>query len=236
MAPVYYDCETTGLPPTCSITVACTRSGGKVRNWTSRDDSGAPTELTVETAEELARYLHTETNGGTDLVTFNGAKFDLQLLHNLVESPEVKQMVIDLTHNHLDLHLCCIMRLGYWTSMDSLAKGSLDGVTKTATGLDAVNWWKSGDVDKILEYCGADTGVLEQLHQKAQETNFLRRFPRRGGSRKTFDMTGALLPVSAVVAQKPHHEAWMKPNDNILTEPVAWIPVNPPTTKKAKKE
>ena len=99
MPPVYFDLETDGLPP-CNITIACTLSEGKVRDWVSRDGDGKPVPMTPEIAEELATYLHSTTDGGTELVTFNGAKFDLKLLHELVASDETKSLVAELVQSH----------------------------------------------------------------------------------------------------------------------------------------
>ena len=230
MPPVYFDLETDGLPP-CNITIACTLSEGKVRDWVSRDGDGKPVPMTPETAEELATYLHSTTDCGTELVTFNGAKFDLKLLHELVASDETKSLVAELVQSHVDLMLSCTLRLGYYTSMDSLAKGSLEPtITKSATGLDAVRWWKAGEIDKLLAYCGDDCKVLEALHSKALEKTMLYRLPRRGGSRKAFDLADALVSVRDVVAKPPHREDWMKPNANILIASVDWLPGN----KRAK--
>ena len=231
MPPVFFDLETDGLPP-CNITIACTLSEGKVRNWVSHDDDGKPVPMTAATAEELASYLHSTTDGGRDLVTYNGAKFDLKLLHELVASEDAKNMVSELVRGHVDLMLSCALRLGYYTSMDSLAKGTLKSTSKTASGLDAVEWWKKGEVDKLLDYCGTDCKVLEALHTEASAKTLLYRMPRSGGSRKAFDLADALIPVDDVVAKTPHREDWMKPNADILTASVDWLPGN----KRAKTE
>jgi uncharacterized protein YprB with RNaseH-like and TPR domain len=223
MPPVFFDLETDGLPP-CNITIACTLSGGEVRNWVSHDDDGKPVQMTAATAEELTSYLHSTTDGGRELVTYNGAKFDLKLLHELVASEDAKNMVSELVRGHVDLMLSCALRLGYYTSMDSLAKGTLKSTTKTASGRDAVEWWKKGEVDKLLDYCGADCKVLEALHTEASAKTMLYRLPRRGGSRKAFDLADALIPVGDVVAKTPHREDWMKPNATILTTAVDWLP------------
>jgi DEAD/DEAH box helicase domain-containing protein len=231
MPPVYFDVETDGLPP-CNITVACTLQGDDVRDWVSRDADGKAIPMTPETADELAAYLHTAADSGSDLVTFNGAKFDLMLLHSLVGA-ETKALVAELTHNHLDLMLSCALRLGHYTSLDSLAKGSLDAtIGKTASGLDAVRWWKAGEVQKLLDYCGADCKVLAALHKKATKQTMLYRLPRRGGSRKAFDLADALLPVRDVVGKTPHRADWMKPNAEILSSAVTWLPGR----KRARKE
>jgi len=223
MPPVFFDVETDGLPP-CNITVACTLHDGVVKNWVSRDEAGKAVAMTPATATALAEYLDEVSDSGGTLVTYNGAKFDLQLLHDLVETPETKALVATLARAHVDLMLSCALRLGYYTSMDSLAKGSLDSRSKTGTGLQAVKWWKSNKIDELLEYCGSDCRVLEELHAKAAEKQMLYRLPKNGGSRKAVDVSGALVPVAKLVLETPHREDWMRPNANILTTTIEWLP------------
>jgi hypothetical protein len=50
---------------------------------------------------------------------------------------------------------------------DSLAKGSLRGVEKTMTGIEAVNLWRSGDPEKqklVVDYCKKDVEILRDLY------------------------------------------------------------------------
>ena len=220
MPPVFFDVETDGLPP-CNITVACTLHDGVVKHWISRDADGKAVPMTPATATALAEYLESTSKSGEDLVTFNGAKFDLQLLHDLVDAPETKAVVAALARAHVDLMLSCALRLGYYTSMDSLAKGSLS-TAKIGSGLQAVTWWKKGDIDMLLEYCGEDCKVLEQLHSKAADKKTLYRLPRNGGARKAVDVSGALLPVGKIVLETPYREEWMRPNTHILTSSMEW--------------
>lgn len=223
MPPVFFDCETDGLPPGCSITVACTLHDGELKHWVSRDAAGKAVPMTPETGAALADYLNTASNAGADLVTFNGAKFDLQLLYELVSAEETKALVATLARAHVDLMLACALRLGYYTSMDSLAKASLS-TAKTGTGLQAVKWWKDGKVDKLLKYCGDDCSVLSRLYSVATEKKLLYRLPRNGGSRKAVDVAGALIPVGRIVLETPHREDWMRPNADILSTSVEWLP------------
>ena len=231
MPPVFFDVETDGLPP-CKITVACTLHEGKVTEWLSRDAEGKAVPMTPATAKALAEYLDTASQSGDGLVTFNGAKFDLQLLHGLVEADETKALVAKLTRAHVDMMLSCALRLGYYTSMDSLAKGSL-ATAKTGTGLQAVKWWKEGKIAELLEYCAADCKVLEALYTSASEKKMLYRLPRNGGTRRGVDVSGALIPVGEITLQTPHREDWMRPNAEILSSSIDWLPRS---VKRQKKE
>ena len=222
MAPVFFDVETDGLPP-CNITIACTLHDGEAKEWISRDDEGNAIPMTPATAKALAEYLDTASGSGDRLVTFNGAKFDLQLLHELVEPAETKALVEKLTRAHVDMMLSCALRLGYYTSMDSLAKGSI-ATTKTGSGLQAVKWWKEGNVKSLVAYCAADCTVLEALYNTATEKEVLYRIPRNGGTRRAVNVAGALIPVSKIIVKTPHREDWMRPNADLLTTTIDWLP------------
>jgi hypothetical protein len=38
------------------------------------------------------------------------------------------------------------------------------GLSKSANGLQAVAWWNSGEIDKIIKYCEQDVKVTKDLY------------------------------------------------------------------------
>ena len=48
--------------------------------------------------------------------------------------------------------------------LEAVARGTL-GTGKSADGLMAVEWWKKGEVDKIIEYCLQDVKVTRDIFQ-----------------------------------------------------------------------
>ena len=57
--------------------------------------------------------------------------------------------------------------LGHRLKLDTIAKATI-GATKTADGLDAIRWWRSGtpeDILKIAEYCCYDVKVTKLVHE-----------------------------------------------------------------------
>ena len=52
--------------------------------------------------------------------------------------------------------------------LETLAQGTLN-VGKSADGLMAVEWWKSGQIDKIIEYCMQDVKVTRDVFQHGRE-------------------------------------------------------------------
>jgi DEAD/DEAH box helicase domain-containing protein len=63
-------------------------------------------------------------------------------------------------------------RLGYRLSLDGLAKATL-GAQKSATGLDALAWWKEGRLDEIIAYCKQDVAVTRDLYLFGRDNGFL---------------------------------------------------------------
>lgn len=61
--------------------------------------------------------------------------------------------------------------LGHRLKLDTIAKATI-GATKTADGLDAIRWWRSGtpeDILKIAEYCCYDVKVTKLVHEYGVE-------------------------------------------------------------------
>lgn len=63
-------------------------------------------------------------------------------------------------------------RLGYRLSLDGLAKATL-GTPKSATGLDALAWWKEGRLDDIITYCKKDVEVTRDLYLFGRDNGYL---------------------------------------------------------------
>ncbi len=63
-------------------------------------------------------------------------------------------------------------RLGYRLSLDSLAKATLDA-PKTADGLQALEWWKQGELQKITDYCIADVRITRDLYLFGRDNGYV---------------------------------------------------------------
>ena len=58
--------------------------------------------------------------------------------------------------------------LGHRLKLDTIAKATI-GSTKTADGLDAIRWWREGEILKIAEYCCYDVKVTKLVHEFGRE-------------------------------------------------------------------
>jgi len=63
----------------------------------------------------------------------------------------------------LDLMFDLEDRLGFRPKLESVAVPTLGG-GKSADGLQALQWWRQGEVDKIIEYCTEDVRVTRDLY------------------------------------------------------------------------
>lgn len=57
--------------------------------------------------------------------------------------------------------------------LEAVARGTL-GAGKSADGLLAVEWWKTGQVQKIIDYCLQDVKVTRDVFQFGRQNGFVR--------------------------------------------------------------
>jgi DEAD/DEAH box helicase domain-containing protein len=57
--------------------------------------------------------------------------------------------------------------------LEHVARGTL-GTGKSADGLQAVEWWKSGEIDKIIEYCTQDVRVTRDIFHYGRKEGYVR--------------------------------------------------------------
>lgn len=93
------------------------------------------------------------------LITFNGDHFDIPLLNKYYQG--------DLSKiKSLDLMVEIQKSLGRRIGLGAIAQATL-GVGKSANGLEAVKWWKEGNIDDIRKYCLQDVKVTKEVYEYA---------------------------------------------------------------------
>lgn len=60
-----------------------------------------------------------------------------------------------------------------FVKLERVAMATL-GVGKSAEGTQAVEWWKEGKVDKIIEYCQQDVAVTRDVFRHGMEKGFIK--------------------------------------------------------------
>ena len=93
------------------------------------------------------------------LITFNGDHFDIPLLDKYYPGDLTKIKSLDLLKE-------VKKSLGFRVKLDSIAQATL-GHGKSGHGLEAITWWKNGEIDKIIKYCKDDVKVTKEIYDYA---------------------------------------------------------------------
>jgi DEAD/DEAH box helicase domain-containing protein len=114
-------------------------------------------------AEMDALFDHMER---ADLIIgFNIKGFDYRVLRAYTYRDLQALPTFDILE---DIH----KRLGFRLGLDHLATETLDR-GKTADGLQAVEWFRQGEMDKLIEYCQQDVATTRDLFHHGVETGCL---------------------------------------------------------------
>jgi len=91
------------------------------------------------------------------VVGYNIRGFDFEVLRGYTDVDLQSLPTLDLMYDLED-------RLGFRPKLESVATPTL-GTGKSADGLQALEWWKRGEVDKIADYCREDVRVTRDLFE-----------------------------------------------------------------------
>ncbi|MDE1875021.1 MAG: ribonuclease H-like domain-containing protein [Patescibacteria group bacterium] len=100
------------------------------------------------------------------LITFNGDHFDIPLLDKYYPGDLTKIQSLDLLKE-------VKKSLGFRLKLDSIAQATL-GHGKSGHGLEAITWWKNGEIDKIIKYCIDDVKVTKEIYDYAMAHGHLK--------------------------------------------------------------
>src|SRR3989339_2055227 len=100
------------------------------------------------------------------LIGYNSEHFDLPILNNYYLGDLSKLA-------HLDIMKQIKESLGIRLKLSDVAEATLDNITKSADGLQAIRWWKEGKIDEIKKYCEQDVRVTKELYDFGLANNQL---------------------------------------------------------------
>jgi DEAD/DEAH box helicase domain-containing protein len=110
--------------------------------------------------------LIAELKSATKVVGFNLRGFDYQVLQPY--SPETRFAALPTLDMLLDLQ----KTLGFRISLDSIANMTL-GASKTADGVQSVEWFRKGELDKVAEYCKADVDITRRVYEFGRDNGHI---------------------------------------------------------------
>jgi len=124
--------------------------------------------------EDLPKLFERLERSGR-IIGYNSIGFDIPILN--------KYYVGDLFKiPQLDMLAKIHSSLGYRIKLDDVAAASI-GVKKSAHGLLAVQWWREGKVQEVIDYCQQDVKVTKEVYEFGKENGFI-LFDDRIGERR----------------------------------------------------
>lgn len=108
------------------------------------------------------------------VIGYNILGFDLPIL----EKYGLPSEGLDTFDLMLDIH-----NVSGWkfVKLDKIAAATL-GTNKSADGLMAVEWWKTGEIDKIIEYCIKDVEITRDLFKFGMSNGYVKIEKADGGA------------------------------------------------------
>lgn len=92
------------------------------------------------------------------LIGFNSIHFDVPVLQPYFKNFDLQQLP------HLDLLKEVEKILGHRLKLDSIAQSTLY-TKKSGMGLDAIRWYRSGELEKLARYCLDDVEITRDVYE-----------------------------------------------------------------------
>ncbi|OHA99679.1 MAG: hypothetical protein A3H52_02335 [Candidatus Zambryskibacteria bacterium RIFCSPLOWO2_02_FULL_39_26] len=103
------------------------------------------------------------------LITYNGDHFDIPLLNKYFK----KAGRGDLSKlRSLDILKELRNAYGRRMKLDQVAEGTF-GINKQGNGLEAVNWWRNGEIERVRKYCLEDVKLTKDVYEYAMKNKKL---------------------------------------------------------------
>lgn len=100
------------------------------------------------------------------LIGFNSDHFDIPLLNKYYSGDLNRVKSLDLLKEIKNSY-------GRRMKLDQIAEGTL-GTKKSGHGLQAIQWWKAGEIEKIIKYCTDDVRITKELYEYALKNQSLK--------------------------------------------------------------
>lgn len=125
-----------------------------------------------EDLPKLWRYLESADR----VIGYNLYGFDYKVL-NTYYPGDLSQLPT------LDLMAVIADNLGRRIKLDDVAHGSL-GIGKSGNGLQAIEYFRRGEIDKLRDYCLQDVRVTKDVYEFGRDNGFVKFKDRIGGEVK----------------------------------------------------
>ena len=122
-------------------------------------------DFTIYWEKDVSALL-AELKSATKVVGFNVLHFDYRVLQPYATQLRLASIpTIDM--------LADIQKvLGFRVSLDNVAGASL-GAAKSADGIQSVEWFRRGELDKVPHYCKADVDITRRVFEFGRDHGFV---------------------------------------------------------------
>ncbi|MDE2040791.1 MAG: ribonuclease H-like domain-containing protein [Patescibacteria group bacterium] len=100
------------------------------------------------------------------LISWNGDHFDIPILNKYYPGDLSKIKSLDLMKE-------VAKSLGRRFKLDTVAEATL-GINKSGHGAEALEWWRNGEIQKLIDYCTDDVRLTKDLYEYAVRTGTLK--------------------------------------------------------------
>ncbi len=100
------------------------------------------------------------------LIGFNSDHFDIPVLNKYYSGNLNKIKSLDILKEVKN-------SLGRRIKLDTLAEATL-GRNKTSHGLEALKWWRNGEIQKVRDYCIEDVRITKDIYDYARKNGHLK--------------------------------------------------------------
>ena len=122
-------------------------------------------------AEQDVPALVQELKSAALVVGFNVLNFDYEVLAAYTGEPLRNLPTVDML-DHI------YRKLGFRVKLDDLVRASLN-VQKSGDGLDAIRWWRAGQLDRLFDYCQQDVEVTRRLYEFGKQNKYVMFYDKR---------------------------------------------------------
>jgi DEAD/DEAH box helicase domain-containing protein len=126
------------------------------------------------TVDKIAQLLK-DLESADCLIGYNSVGFDIPVLNKYYAGDLLKIPQLDMLEKIRE-------GLGFRIKLDEVAAATV-GISKSAHGLQAVEWWKQGKVQEIIDYCMQDVKVTKEVFEYGQKNGFVLYDDRLGERR-----------------------------------------------------
>jgi DEAD/DEAH box helicase domain-containing protein len=148
-----------------ALRVSCAVTWSSARNdFTTYWEKGVPA-------------LIAELKSAGRVVGFNLKGFDYQVLRPYAPNERLQFLPT------LDIMDDLFHTLSFRVSLDSVARATL-GDNKSADGVQAVEWFRAGELEKLAEYCKVDVDVTKRIYDFGCENGFVQYYTRLGSKQR----------------------------------------------------